>query len=192
MPEEAAQAIDQVDAARIRGNAERGFGWAYVGDEMYFIAGRELPARDYYDDGSLTENGVGAVRDLFERFESGIASVPALTGRRIAIATGTRMAEVLRPLADRLAAASGAHVEVIAVANRMYGSTVNCAGLLPGADILAAVRGAGAFDAVLHTAEALNDDALFIDGMAFTQLEQGLAPARVIPAHDLIAAVTTL
>jgi putative radical SAM enzyme (TIGR03279 family) len=191
-PGEAAAALEQVDAARERAVAERGTGWAYAGDELFFIAGRELPTAAYYDDWPLMENGVGAVRALLDAFDAGLESVPVLTGRRVAIVTGERMATVLEPLAARLAAHSGAHVQVTSVRNRMFGETVTTAGLLSGADMRDAVAEAGAFDVVLLPAESLNDDELFIDNMPLAELRATLAPARVVAAHELTSAFGVL
>ena len=188
-PAEAQASIDVLESARERAHRERGTGWAYVGDEMYFIAGVEVPAASYYDDWPLTENGVGAVRRLMDDFEAGLADVPRLEGKRIGIVTGTRMAPVLEPLAARLAQHTGAAVQVIDVTNELFGPTVTTAGLLAGRDIAAALTTAGPFDIVLLPAEALNDDVLFIDSMPLSELEASLAPARLIPAHELTSAL---
>ena len=188
---EAGAAIDRVERVRVRARAERGTGWAYVGDEMYLIAGRPLPEGAYYDEWPLTENGVGAVRQVVADAESLIADPPSLAGRRIALATGTRMAEVLAPLMAPLAAATGGTFVLVPVLNRLFGPTVNTAGLLAGADIRDAVLARGAFDAVLLPAEALNDDGLFIDSLPFGDLERDLA-GDVVPAHTLSAALHAL
>lgn len=190
-PAEAQASIAQVDAARERSLRERGTGWAYVGDEMYFIAGLPIPAASYYDDWPLTENGVGAVRRLIDDFDAGLARVPSMLGQRIGIVSGTRMGPVLEPLAARLAAHADAHVEVIAVENGMFGDTVTTAGLLAGRDIAAALAGADAFDIVLLPAESLNDDELFIDNMPLSTMIDALAPARVLPTHELTSALAT-
>ncbi|MBW3552325.1 MAG: DUF512 domain-containing protein [Gemmatimonadetes bacterium] len=189
--EEAGAAIAQVDAARRVARAERGTGWAYAGDEMFLIAGVEVPAASYYDDWPLTENGVGAVRQVLADAESLLADPPRLPGLRIAVVTGTRMADVLAPLIPRIAAVTGAEVTLVPVTNRLFGATVTTAGLLPGADIRDAVLAGGPFDAVLLPAEALNDDGLFIDSVPFGDLERALA-ADVVPAHDLSAALRAL
>ncbi|MGH7504634.1 MAG: DUF512 domain-containing protein, partial [Longimicrobiales bacterium] len=191
-PGEAARAIAQVGRARGRALRERGIGWGYVGDEMFFISGQTLPGDAYYDDWPLTENGVGAVRVLLDRFDAGIASVPALTGRRIAVATGTRMAPVLAPLLCRAGMVTGCEARVVAVDNRYFGETVTTAGLLAGDDLLAALRDAGPFDVVLLPAESLNDDGVFIDGMPLDRLAARLAPATVLPAHELTTALAAL
>ena len=190
-PEEAGEAIEQVDAARRLALAERGTGWAYVGDEMFLLAGREVPPASYYDDWPLTENGVGAVRQVLADAESLIADPPGLTGLRVAVVTGTRMAEVLAPLMPRIAAATGAAVTLLPVTNRLFGATVTTAGLLPGADIQDALLSAGPFDAVLLPAEALNDDGLFIDSVPFGDLERAFE-ADLVPAHALSAALRAL
>jgi len=190
-PAEAAAAIDRVDRARERALAERGAGWAYAGDEMYFIADRPIPGPDYYDDWPLVENGVGAVRSLLSAFDAGIHNIGTLTGTRVVIVTGTRMAPVLRPLAARLARRTGDRFDVIAVDNGYFGPTVSTAGLLPGRDVLAAVRAAGPSDLILLPAEALNEDGRFIDDVALSDIASALAPAEVRTAWELTAALAT-
>jgi putative radical SAM enzyme (TIGR03279 family) len=169
---EAAQALRQIDYARERSMRERGMGWAYAGDEMFFAAGAPLPEPSYYDDWPLTENGVGAVRRFVDDFDAGLAEVPELPGKRVAIVTGTRMAEVIGPLGERLAAHTGAQVDVLGVVNRMYGATVTTAGLLPGKDIADAIRRAGTYDFVLLPAEALNDNEVFVDDVALETMRE--------------------
>jgi len=192
-PPEAERAVEQVDAARRRALAERGTGWAYAADDMFFIAGRTVPNADYYDDWPLMENGVGSVRRFLDDFDEGLGDVPRLDGRRIAVLTGTRMAPIMAPLAPRLAAATGAEVEVIGVVNRMFGDTVTTAGLLPGRDLLAATLRAGAragcrpWDLVLIPAECLNDDHRFVDDISLDELVERLEPARVLPGYELTA-----
>ena len=190
-PPEAQAVIDRIDEVRIRSERERGTGWAYVGDEMYFIADAPVPPASYYDDWPLTENGVGAVRRLTDDFDAGLSSVPAMPGRRIGIVTGTRMGPVFEPLAARLAAQTGATVEEVTVTNDLFGPTVTTAGLLAGRDIAAALTQATPFDVVLIPAESLNDDSMFIDSMPLATLEAQVA-AVVVPAHELTSALAEL
>jgi hypothetical protein len=42
---------------------------------------------------------------------------------------------------------------------------------------------------VLLPAESLNDDVMFIDSMPLADLEAALAPARLLPAHELASAL---
>jgi NifB/MoaA-like Fe-S oxidoreductase len=207
-PEEAAGVIAQVDAMRQRAVAERGTGWVYTGDEMYYIAGLPVPAAAYYDDWPLTENGVGSVRQLLDDFDAGLGDVGSFAGRRVAIVTGERMGPVFEPLAARLAERTGGRFDVLAVRNTMFGATVTTAGLLPGGDMLAALQAGAAahgasasasaaapgdgYDVVLLPAESLNDDELFIDSMPLTELQDAFPRARVAPAHELTSALAAL
>ena len=186
---EAVQAIAQVDRARNRALRERGIGWAYAGDELFYIAGQPIPEDEYYDDWPLTENGVGAVRRLLDDFDAGLARLPTLRGRRIVIVTGTRMEPVLRPLASRLAHQTGADVHVLGVTNKYFGDTVTTAGLLPGADIMDALEQTGRFDLALLPAEALNDDERFIDDLPFDSVRARFSPATVEAAFEITSAL---
>jgi NifB/MoaA-like Fe-S oxidoreductase len=188
---EARTALAQMDAARARSYRERGTGWLYAGDELFFIAEAPMPEAAYYDDWPLTENGVGAVRRLLDDFEVNAGSVRRLEGRRIAIVTGERMAPVLSPLAARLSVQTGASIDVVPVANRLFGPTVTTAGLLAGRDIEAVLATQPAFDLVLLPAESLNDDAMFIDSVPLAELEAAFAPAILLPAHELTAALAS-
>jgi putative radical SAM enzyme (TIGR03279 family) len=189
---EAEQALAQIEGARRRSLAQRGTGWAYAGDELYFIAGVDLPSAAYYDDWPLTENGVGAVRMLLDDFAAGLAAVARRPGERIALVTGERMAAVIEPLAVRLAEHTGARIDVVGVRNRMFGATVTTAGLLPGVDMRDAVLAAGVYDTVLLPAESLNDADVFIDDLPLAALEAALAPMRVVAAHEITSALSSL
>lgn len=192
-PEEGRRALDQVARARRRAREERGTGWCYAADELFLLAGRELPPLDYYDEWSLEENGVGAVRRFIEDFDAGLGSVPRLEGRRVRIATGRSMAPFLRERAPRLAGATGAEVEVVEVGNDFYGETVTTAGLLAGDDLGRALApGTREGDLVLLPAEALNADRLFIDSVPLADLRERLAPARVVTGHEVTAALGAL
>jgi putative radical SAM enzyme (TIGR03279 family) len=193
-PREGRAAIAQVDAVRGRALDERGLGWAYAADEIFLLAGHPIPSGRYYDDWPLTENGVGAVRALLNDIEALVSDPPLLRGVRVGLVTGTRMGEVLAPLLPRMAAATGAQLSLLPVENRLFGPSVTTAGLLPGADVLDAVRAAqaaGALDVVLVPAEALNDDGLFIDSLPFETLASAIT-AQVIPAHSLTGALSPL
>ena len=186
--QEAARALQQIEAARERSLRERGIGWAYAGDEMYFIAEQPVPEDAYYDDWPLTENGVGAVRRLFDDFEAGIRNVPSFEGKSIAIVTGLRMGAVMEPLMEPLAAQTKADITLLPVLNRMYGETVTTAGLLPGRDIADALAD-GNHDIVLIPGESLNDDDLFVDNYSLSELRERYPHSTIVPAHELTSAL---
>lgn len=191
-PDEARAALAQVDRARGRALAERGFGWAYAADELYLLAGTPLPGADYYDDGALYENGVGAVRRFLDDAMAGLPHVPALPGRRVRLVTGRSMAPFLRDLQAPLADATGADVEVVEVTNDFFGEIVTVAGLLGGRDILGALGEGREGDVVVLPAEALNADELFIDSFPLTELQAALGPATTVRGYEVTEALRSL
>jgi putative radical SAM enzyme (TIGR03279 family) len=186
---EAGSAIDRVDAARARSLEERDVGWCYAADEMYLIAGRELPATAYYDDGALYENGVGAVRRFVDGFDEGLSTVSGFEGRRLRLVTGASMAPFLRERAYRLAGAAHAEVDVVEVVNEYFGPSVTIAGLLGGRDILSALGQPRAGDVVVLPAEALNADEVFIDDLPLAELRERLSPAEVRTGYEVTQAL---
>jgi putative radical SAM enzyme (TIGR03279 family) len=191
--EEAARAVDQVGAVRREAGGARGYGWAYVADELFLAAGRPIPPREYYDDGALSENGVGAVRRFLDDFDAGIGTLQVLPGvERVRILTGASMGPFLQERAPRLATTLQVPVTVTPVTNRFFGPTVTVAGLLAGEDFLDAVEDPAPGDVFLLPAEALNQDDLFIDSLSLERFRQAVSPARALPGWEVTEALRSL
>jgi len=78
---------------------------------------------------------------------------------------GDRHGPLLPQVATDLTAATGAHFEILALENTLFGPSVTTAGLLPGKAVLAALRDRTDLDLALLPAESVNDDLLFIDDL---------------------------
>ena len=190
--DEARDAIEQVDRFRDKAMRDRGIGWCYSADELYLIAQRDLPEDAYYDEGALTENGVGALNGFVRRFEEGLDGVAEVPYRRIRVVTGFSMAPFFEERATRLAEATHADVNVVAVANDFYGESVTVAGLLAGRDIRASLGEPAADELLLLPAEAVNADGLFIDSMPLSELAAALSPATVVTGHAITECLKSL
>ena len=127
---------------------ERGIVWAYGADELYMRAGLELPPASMYDGFTQVENGVGAVRWLQQQIAEGAEGLRGWEGRRIGVLTGTAMAPLMPQVLEPLRAATGATLELIPVTNTLFGASVTTAGLLPGSDMLEALKGRDDLDLV--------------------------------------------
>ena len=77
-------------------------------------------------------------------------------------------------------------VETVAVTNTLYGPMVTTAGLLPGADHLAALEAYRDFDLALVSERALNDQGLFLDDMSLAELRNSLRDLRVEASRDVV------
>ncbi|MBU6366249.1 MAG: DUF512 domain-containing protein [Gemmatimonadetes bacterium] len=183
--------LDVVGRWADRALAERGERWVYGSDELYLLAGDELPDVEHYGEFSQIENGVGAVTALRQRVAEGADTLPRLDGRRIGVVTGVSMALLMPPLLARLAEATGARFELIVAENSLFGPTTTTAGLLVGADIRRALSGRSDLDAAVVPAESINDDGLFLDDEPFEAVRAAL-PMPVYPSYDFMDALVPM
>jgi len=183
--EECRRTIELVELARARATAERETSWAFAADELFLLAGLDVPGFEYFDDLELVANGVGAVSELRDQIESDLDTLPDLTGRRIVLITGTSMAPHLRDLGERISARTGAIVETVQAVNRLFGPLVTTAGLLGGADHLEALGPYADFDLGLISRTALNDDDLFLDDWSLMDLRAALPDMEIWPSEHV-------
>ena len=177
--------LDVVARWSARAAGERGDPWVFGSDELYLLAGIELPSPAYYGDYAQIENGVGAVTALRERVREGAARLPRLDGRRVGVVTGTSMAPLMPGLFSQLEAATGAQFVLIPTTNTLFGPTTTTAGLLVGADIRRALQDRHDLDLALIPAETINDNGLFLDDERFIAVRESL-PMPVYPSYDFI------
>ncbi len=146
-----------------------GVRFAYPTDEWFLVTNTRVPARRYYDDLQLQENGLGLVRDYLddwrgvkrelkglwmggERREEGgknpTSLFPPLASATLA--TATLFAPTLAKTAAEFDAIAGTRLDVVPILNERLGHTITVAGLLMGEDVLAQLRGRelGAFVAL--------------------------------------------
>jgi putative radical SAM enzyme (TIGR03279 family) len=183
--ERARTLLDAVTRWATRGATERDDPWVFASDELYLLAGRELPPPSHYGDFAQIENGVGAVTSLRQRVRDGVSSLPRLDGRRIGVVTGTSMAPLMPELLSQLESHTGARFVLIPTTNSLFGPTTTTAGLLVGADIHRALDGRSDLDLALIPAETINDSGLFLDDERFITLRESL-PMPVYPSYDFI------
>jgi putative radical SAM enzyme (TIGR03279 family) len=168
-----------------RARRERGETWVFGSDELYLLAGEELPGPDHYGDFAQIENGIGAITSLRMRVIDGLDELPRLEGLRIGVVTGKATASLMPELIERLHAATGASFTLIPVENSLFGPTITTAGLLVGADIERALVERRDVDIALIPAETLNDDRIFLDDVVFDELRDRL-PMPVYPSYDFV------
>jgi putative radical SAM enzyme (TIGR03279 family) len=183
--ERAGTLLGVVERWASRASRERGDPWVYGSDELYLLAGIELPDAEHYGDYAQIENGVGSVTSLRERVKAGAPSLPRLEGRRIGVVTGTSMAPLMPHLLAQLEASTGAEFVLIPTTNSLFGPTTTTAGLLVGADIRRALETRTDLDLALIPAETINDAGLFLDDERFIAVRESL-PIPVYPSYDFI------
>jgi putative radical SAM enzyme (TIGR03279 family) len=141
-PEEAGPVVEQVERLQRQYMREMGTHFAFLSDEWYLLAGREVPrARDYEEYPQL-ENGIGMVRQLLEESARTARKLPKSVERpvRIAVACGEMPAETLRRALVPLSAVANVDLYLVVVKNGSLGGNVGCSGLLFGAEVAGALR----------------------------------------------------
>jgi putative radical SAM enzyme (TIGR03279 family) len=185
---DSAKALELLEASERwaeRAQRDRGHAWVYGSDELYLLAGRDLPPIEYYGDLPQIENGVGSVAALRDRVEKGVSELGWIGGKRIGIVTGTSMASLLPPLVEMIEQATGAELVLLPTENSLFGPTTTTAGLLVGADIRSALRERSDLDLALIPAESINEARIFLDDASFDDVRAEL-PMPVHPSYDFI------
>src|SRR5438128_5456607 len=128
-PEFCRQVITEVGAVQRNLQAQLGTRFAFLGDEIYLRAGRNVPSRKHYGDSPQIEDGVGMVRSFANQFDSLMralhrkrASEARPSGRATSnmygsIMTGSLFAPVLRRMIERINQQAGTRLEVVPVDN---------------------------------------------------------------------------
>ncbi len=180
---------------------------AFLADEYYLLAGREMPPAEVYEGFPQHEDGVGMAR-AFELELRGDADDPlgvqpgffawvdgagpegyraprvrrsataSVSGRPTAVLTGEYGARVLEPLLGRMARGD---VRVVPVRNNFFGGNIGVAGLLVGAD-LARVLAAEPEGHRYLLPDVCLSNGVFLDGTSPADLPR---PVEVIPTDGV-------
>ena len=180
--EEAAALIDQVTPWQRQCREETGKTFIYLGDEFYLLAGRDVPAAEWYDGFPQLENGIGLTRSFVDEWQ---ATLPSLSSYQAAspavIPVGESAFTVLQPLLDALNKQFSTAHSFVPVPNQFFGGKVNVTGLLTASDILRTCKESG--KRLILPAVVLNNDKLFLDDTALEQFRKGY-PGKVDIAKD--------
>ena len=180
--EEAAALIDQVTPWQRQCREETGKTFIYLGDEFYLLAGRDVPAAEWYDGFPQLENGIGLTRSFVDEWQ---ATLPSLSSYQAAspavIPVGESAFTVLQPLLDALNNQFSTAHSFVPVPNQFFGGKVNVTGLLTASDILRTCKESG--KRLILPAVVLNNDKLFLDDTALEQFRKEY-PGKVDIAKD--------
>lgn len=176
-PEEAACILDMVDEYTAGLRQRLGCTWLYPADELFLLAGRPIPASEYYDDDAQMENGVGLVRALLDDWQTIKAArqLKPSRPRRITLVCGASIAPTLSEIAAEWRDLTSIHAQVAPIANHFFGESVTVSGLLTGQDVLTALACQDLGERVfLPRAMFDADAALTLDDLTLVELAQRL------------------
>jgi len=126
-----------------------GLHFIHASDELYLLAGMDVPEAERYDDYLQLENGVGMLRLLREEFhdalnERCVSAVPCLNSHSITIATGMLSQKYVYDLAieginrlhDEGLLKNKPDIRCIGIRNDFFGESITVSGLICGCDII--------------------------------------------------------
>ncbi|MGH7680804.1 MAG: DUF512 domain-containing protein [Candidatus Eiseniibacteriota bacterium] len=146
----------------------------FAADEMYVLAGEEVPPARAYEGFPQLENGIGMLRETIDRWTAGKDRIGESRRReRVAVVTGASAAPTLRRLFGERPPGD-VDVTICEVANDYFGDTVTVSGLLVGADIERALKAHGSMDRVLLPPNCLKEKEIFLDDRTRSDLERSL------------------
>ena len=110
----------------------------FPSDELFLLAGRELPGTAYYEDFPQVQNGVGLTRIMLADWRRARRRLPEQVSPPGVVAwlCGRAAAPALRLMAEEAAPVDGLTVEVRVVENTLFGSSITVSGLMSGRDIV--------------------------------------------------------
>lgn len=153
-----------------------GRNFLYLSDEIFLLAGMDIPESSYYDNFPQIENGVGMVRKFMDELEKCRKYFPKKLkrGKRVSIVTGT-LAEKFLPgtLLRELARIQGLEAHLFPVKNRFLGESITVSGLLAGRDICRQLKFADPGDRIVLPPNCLNQEK-FLDDLTLKDVENRL------------------
>ncbi len=163
--------------------------FVFAGDEFYLLAKRDLPRAEHYEDFDMLEDGVGMISKFVQEFMEASDSYqesPAKERQEFLLATGTLMEAIMQRVAKILMEKKPhISVEVIAVKNQFFGSSITVSGLLTGQDIFAQVQDKVKGKTLLLPENVLKTgEAVFLDDMLLEDLKARLNTDIIIMEND--------
>lgn len=186
--EGARQVIKQVEGWQKKFLKEKGTRFAFLGDEFYLMAGLPLPSDEAYEGYPQLENGVGMLTLMRCEFDEAFGNIKGDNKKRtLSIATGMASFDFISSLAcDIMKIMAETHIDVYAIENNFFGTTITVSGLMTGTDIIEQLKGRELGKYLLVPENALRDDnkTRFLDDVDIMQIEEELNVKLVISSNN--------
>jgi putative radical SAM enzyme (TIGR03279 family) len=183
-PAKAQEVIDQVMPLQAKFRQTLGTTFAWLADEWFLIAGRDLPAETDYEDYPQIGNGVGSIRQFLTDFEALTDTLPLSvpTPTKLTWVVGNAVEQAFQPILQRLNQIQNLTVEMAALNSDYWGQAITVTGLLTGHDLLFHLCDRTLGDAVLLPTILLKptdpgdpQNWLFLDDRSVKSVSQALA-----------------
>ncbi|MGF1591315.1 MAG: TIGR03279 family radical SAM protein [Pleurocapsa sp.] len=177
--DKAIEVIEQVQQLQKKFNQQFGSNFAWLADEWFLIARKDVPPESHYEDYPQIDNGVGSIRLFLKQFEN-TAKEMLPNGieqpRHFTWVVGNAVEQAFQPLVKQLNEVEGLVINLVAVNSQYWGQEITVTGLLTGQDLLASLPGKELGDGILLPSLMLkHDDTKFLDDLTVAEVSRKLA-----------------
>ncbi|WP_291568471.1 DUF512 domain-containing protein [Clostridium sp. UBA2485] len=135
--ENSKELIESVKVLQDKYVKESGTPFVRLSDEFYVMAGIEPPKEEHYGGYEQLEDGIGMIRILKNTIKEQVEYLNKKGKGNFTMITGVSAKAVLEEVANSIMKVnSNIKINVIAVENKFFGTTITVAGLLTGIDII--------------------------------------------------------
>lgn len=175
----AIKTVDAIETLQEQFIKESGRRFAYLSDEFYLLAEKELPSVEYYDGFGLIENGIGLVTKLKWEVMSNLESLDEneIVKKSLTIATGKLAEPFIRSLAEMIMNKTNkVSIKVVGIENDFYGHLITVAGLVTGRDLVKQLQSELVGSLLLLPRVMMkSDEMVFLDDYTIEDVEEELS-----------------
>lgn len=160
--------------------------FVFPSDEWFFLAGRPVPARRWYENFPQFEDGIGTCRVFLDEAKRALErlSINVPWPIHLTLVTGVLPSGLISSLAARLSQVTNLQVDVCVVRNHFFGDGITVAGLLTGEDVMASLKEHRPKGIVALPDIMLKDGDLFLDDVSVSEVrERTCSDVRVCPSR---------
>ena len=160
---------------------QHGSTFAWLADEWFLIARKDVPPESHYEDYPQIGNGIGSIRLFLKQFQATAKKMlpEAISKpRRFTWVVGNAVEQAFQPLVRQLNEVAGLEINLIALNSQYWGQDITVTGLLTGQDLLAGLVERDLGDGILLPSLMLkHDDTKFLDDLTVADVSQQLGVA---------------
>lgn len=176
--ESSEKVIEQVKAWQKKLLMEKGSRVVYLADELYVMAGIQIPDYSEYEDFPQIENGVGLIAMLRQEFDEylDLLDFRPEKRRKVSIATSVSSYKYIKELTDVLENKyTDLKVNIYKIRNEFFGENITVTGLITGQDLVKQLFDKDLGEELLISVSMLRSgEEVFLDDYTVDMLEKEL------------------
>lgn len=175
--EDACETLDLIESWQKKIYKRHGIHFIHASDELYMLAGREMPEAGRYDGYIQLENGVGMIRLMTEELAEALLSMPDDDSKEeLSMATGVLAFPYIKKYLEAVTEKyPGKTVHLYKITNWFFGEQITVAGLITGQDLVAQLKGKALGKRLLLPSVMFrNGEEVFLDDMTKGEAQKSL------------------